>query len=64
MADLLLRSTADDMYEVCLEEDGIRACCFVSSMHLVHEKEKQLRDSIKRQTLNSFIENAANKSQI
>ena len=31
---LELRSTSDDMYEVCLEEDGIRECCFVSSMHL------------------------------
>ena len=60
MADLQLRSTSDDMYEVCLEEDGIRECCFVSSMHLVQEKEQQLRASIKRQALCSMIEAAAN----
>ena len=56
---LELRSTNDDMYEVCLEEDGFRECCFVSSMHLVHEKESQLRAAIRRRGLNSLIENAA-----
>ena len=56
---LELRSTNDDMYEVCLEEDGIRECCFVSSMHLVHGKEAQLRAAIRRRGLNSLIENAA-----
>ena len=56
---LELRSTSDDMYEVCLEEDGIRECCFVSSMHLVHEKESQLRAAIRRRGLNALIEQAA-----
>ena len=59
---LELRSTEDGtMYEVCLEEDGIRECCFVSSMHLVDEKEHQLRAAIRRKGLNSLIENAARK---
>ena len=50
--------TVDDghMYEVCLEEDGIRECCFVSSMHLVDEKEGQLKNAIRRRAFNSFIE--------
>ena len=54
---LELRSVDNDtMYEVCLEEDGIRECCFVSSMHLVDEKEGQLRSAIRRRAFNSFIE--------
>ena len=52
-----LRNTEDGhMYEVCLEEDGIRECTFVSSMHLVEDKKRQLRAAIKRRALNSFIE--------
>lgn len=31
-----------DLYKVCLEEAGIRACTLVSSMHLVEEKRKGL----------------------
>ena len=54
---LELRSTDDGhMYEVCLTEDGIKECAFVSSMHLVDDKERQLRAAIKRRALNSFIE--------
>ena len=56
-----LRSTGDGhMYEVCLTEDGITECTFVSSMHLVHDKERQLKAAIKRRALNAFVENAAN----
>ena len=47
------------MYEVCLEEDGIRECCYVSSMHLVDEKERQLRAAIRRRAFNTFIESKA-----
>ena len=53
---LKLRSTDDDMLEVCLEEDGFKACCFVSSMHLAYEKEKQLRDNIRKQSAAAFLE--------
>lgn len=57
---LELRSIDNDtMYEVCLEEDGFRECCYVSSMHLVDEKEPQLRDAIRRRALNTFIEQKA-----
>ena len=39
-----MRNTPDNqMIEVCLEEDGIRSCTFVSSMHLTYEKEGMLR---------------------
>ena len=55
-----LRNTEDGhMYEVCLEEDGIRECTFVSSMHLVEDKERQLRAAIKRRAFNSFIESSS-----
>ena len=41
---LEMRNTPDNqMIEVCLEEDGIRSCTFVSSMHLCYEKEGMLR---------------------
>jgi|MDSW01.3.fsa_nt_gb hypothetical protein len=50
----------ETMYEVCLEEDGIRECCYVSSMHLVYEKEGQLRAAIKRKAYQALIEEAAN----
>lgn len=57
---LQLRSTDDGhMYEVCLEEDGITECTFVSSMHLVEDKERQLREAIKRRALNAFVEQAS-----
>lgn len=57
---LELRSVDDGhMYEVCLEEEGVRKCTFVSSMHLVECKERQLRAAIRRETLNAMIENAA-----
>lgn len=57
---LELRSVDNDtMYEVCLEEDGFRECCFVSSMHLVDEKEGQLREAIRRRAFNTFIESHA-----
>jgi len=63
MTDLQLRSTEDgQMYEVCLEEDGIRKCCFVSSMHLIDGHAKQLRDAIKRESLKAFVEDAAQRA--
>ena len=63
MSLLQLRNTEDgNMYEVCLEEDGIRKCCFVSSMHLVQDHEKQLRDAIKRESLKAFVADAAQQA--
>ena len=63
MSQLQLRNTKDgNMYEVCLEEDGIRKCCFVSSMHLVQDHEKQLRDAIKRESLKAFVADAAQQA--
>ena len=63
MSQLQLRSTEDgNMYEVCLEEDGIRKCCFVSSMHLVQDHEKQLRNAIKRESLKAFVADAAQRA--
>ena len=53
---LELRSTNDKhIYEVCLTEDGIKECTFVNNMNLVYDKERQLRNAIKRRALDSFI---------
>ena len=63
MTDLQLRTTEDGrMYEICLEIDGIRKCCFCSSMDLVDGHANQLRDAIKRESLNAFVEGAAQRA--
>ena len=63
MKPLELRNTEDGtMYEVFLEEDGIRKCCFVSSMHLVDDHRKQLEDAIKRESLKAFVADAAQRA--
>ena len=59
MSHLELATTPDGMYMVCLEEDGIRECCMVSSMHLVEEKEPQLRRAIRRRAFAALIEEKA-----
>ena len=63
---LQLRTTEDgNMYEVCLTEDGITECTFVSSMHLVESKRSQLLAAIRRRAFNSFVErHAADRHQI
>ena len=38
---------ADGSIKVCYEEDGVRACSFVSSFHLVDEKEGQLKKMVR-----------------
>lgn len=47
-------STDDDMYKVCLTENGITKCTYVSSFHLVQEKEKGLRAAINRAAAKAF----------
>ena len=42
------------MYRVVIEEDGYYAECYVSSMHLVDEKVKYLRQTILKKSLESF----------
>ena len=57
-----LRAVDDGhMYEVCLTEDGFTECCYVSSMHLVDDKEHQLRAAIRRRSFEAFIEKQADK---
>lgn len=38
----------DGQVRVCLTENDVTACCYVSSFHLVDEKEAQLQAAIKR----------------
>lgn len=48
-------STQDGMgYRVCLTEDGITACTFVSSAHLIDDKRRQLEAAIRRTAAQAF----------
>jgi len=44
----------DGMYRVSLTLDGISATTYVSSMHLVEDKRKQLLSSIRKKAANAF----------
>ena len=48
--------TEDDMLKVCLTEEGITSCCFVSSQHLVQDHEKQLKRANARKAAAVFKE--------
>jgi hypothetical protein len=54
MADLDVTPTADDMLKVCLTEEGITSCCFVSSQHLVQDHQKQLHRANARKAAAAF----------
>jgi hypothetical protein len=43
-----------DLYKVCLESHGVRACTLVSSMHLVEDKRRQLELSVLVASLQAF----------
>ena len=48
--------TEDDMLKVCLTEDNITSCCFVSSQHLVQDHEKQLKRANARKAAAAYQE--------
>ena len=56
MAELVKTYVAGEMIRVCLTEDGLTACCYVSSEHLVEEKRKQLKEAISRMASLAFLE--------
>lgn len=43
-----------ELIKVCLTEDGITSCCFVTSHHLAQEKEQQLRNANLRQAMEAL----------
>jgi len=47
-------STEDDCLKVCLTENGMTKCTFVSSFHLVQDKERHLRNAINRAAAKAF----------
>ena len=51
---------SDHMYQVCLDEDGFTECTYVSSLHLVDDKNRQLKAAIRRRALNAFVEQHSN----
>ena len=46
---------SDGSIKVCYEEDGLRACSFVSSMHLAQDKEQQLKDMVRGMAEAAFL---------
>ena len=44
----------DDCYRVCLTEDNITSCCYVSSHHLTEEKTRQLRAANAREAAAAY----------
>ena len=54
MADLDVTPTADDMLKVCLTQEGLTSCCFVSSQHLVQDHRKQLERANSRKAAAAF----------
>jgi len=47
-------STDDNMYRVCLSLNGVTACTYVSSMHLIEEKREQLHGACLRDSYHVF----------
>ena len=45
-----------ELYKVCLESNGVRACTLVSSMHLVEDKRRQLQRSVYLVSARAFDE--------
>lgn len=41
--------------KVCLTEHGLKACCYVTSEHLVAGKEKHLRKAIARMAWDAVV---------
>ena len=56
MQDLEVTPLNDDydLYKVCLEDNGVRACTLVSSMHLVEDKRRQLQRSVLLASMQAF----------
>ncbi|MFZ9655829.1 MAG: hypothetical protein ACO29V_09290 [Limnohabitans sp.] len=53
-ADLTTTLTDGGEFFVCYEADGIRACTFVSSAHLVEDKRTQLVEAVNREAQRAF----------
>jgi len=46
--------TDDSMYRVCFSLNGVTACTYVSSMHLIDEKRPRLREACLRDSYRAF----------
>lgn len=51
---MILQQLDDGAMRVCLTEAGITKCCVVSSMHLVYDKEMQLRAAIQAEAARAY----------
>ena len=54
-SQLEINTIRNECIQVCLTEDGFTECCFVSSMHLAPDKEKQLRKMIHQRAIEAMF---------
>ena len=54
-SQLDINTIRNECIQVCLTEDGFTECCFVSSMHLAADKERQLRKSIHQRAVEAMF---------
>ena len=59
MQELNVDYISDEKYKISMVVDGIEAHCFVSSMHLVEDKRKQLLENIRREAANVYSQQRA-----
>lgn len=58
MSEPVIEMTPDQtMYRVSLKEDGFEVASYVSSMHLVDEKVKYLREKIREEARKVYLRN-------
>jgi hypothetical protein len=60
MGELEVEFISNEKYKVSVINDGIEAHCFVSSMHLVEDKRKQLLECIRREAANAYTSTGLN----
>jgi hypothetical protein len=55
---LAINCIEPELIQVCLTEDGFTSCCYVTSHHLVPDKEPQLRAANNRAAAAAFTSRA------
>lgn len=54
-----LQMQDDGAYKVCLNQDGFQACTYVSSMHLVYDKQPQLKAVVAKLAADAYKQDAS-----
>ena len=59
MSEIQTENIDAELIKVTLTEDGITATCYVTSHHLVPDKEAQLRAALRKRAYDAFIQQKA-----